>query len=870
MHTIAICISTFLLLLPTGATETDQPPYNPTDSFLLNCGSSSNQTYYNDQGRLWESDSHSQHFSSQNIQSSSSESNASEQDYNSAPKVPYKTARIFHSKFTYSFHLLSPGPKFVRLYFYSATYSGLNKSDSFFSVTADNFILLNNFSASLFASSRTSPYFVKEFIISVANNHNQFNLFELAFNPSPNSYAFINGIEIVSMPENLYTAPTDKPITFVNSKETPFLFTNGTALENVYRLNVGGRAVLSINDTGMLRTWIQDLNYLYSYKAGSTPYLSNVTIEYNSNTPAYTAPEVVYTTFRQMDPKGLNNTKYNLTWLFPLDAGFSYLVRLHFCETLLEVTVENQRVFSIYMNSMIAEEQMDVIYYSRGSKIPVYRDYIVFVEKESHNQEGYLLLELHPNNRSKPEYYNAMLNGVEIFKLNQSNGNLAGPNPDPANSVTVSQPKPWPKGNKKKSSILEVTIICIAVFSFVLGLFVCWLIFFYKRIIISSKKRRKEGSSLPSDLCRHFTINEIKAATCDFDERLIIGVGGFGNVYRGRLAGPNQIHVAVKRLNPRSKQGAREFRTEIEMLSKLRHVHLVSLIGYCDDRNEMILVYEYMSRGTLRDHLYSGPTENPALPWKQRLQICVEAARGLHYLHTGANHVIIHRDVKSTNILLDEKWVAKVSDFGLSRMGPTSALDTHVSTEVKGSFGYLDPEYCRRHQLTEKSDVYSFGVVLLEMLCGRPAMGRALPKEQVGLANWAQKCYKNGLIEQIVDPNLEGEIAAVCLKKFAEIAVRCVADDGILRPSMADVVGGLEFVMELQESDEKVDEFVGFEMADGKDRRLFGSRESHDEESDSGKGKSSEENSTETSVFRWEESEESDVWFRTLLVGELG
>ncbi|KAG2715466.1 hypothetical protein I3760_03G078500 [Carya illinoinensis] len=409
----------------------------------------------------------------------------------------------------------------------------------------------------------------------------------------------------------------------------------------------------------------------------------------------------------------------------------------------------------------------------------------------------------------------AILNGIEIFKLSNFGGNLAGPNPDPRDILIPKTTTPPSQLQKRRTrvAILKAIIGTLGGVVFIVAVLsiVGFLIFRRNKRIkqegssdgtswwypfsSSKTKSRTSGSSLPSDLCRCFSLTEIRAAINNFDDAFIIGVGGFGNVYKGSIDDGATL-VAIKRLNPRSRQGAHEFQTEIRMLSQLRHLNLVSLIGYCNEQQEMILVYDYMTRGSVRDHLYN--TDKPPLSWEQRLQICIGAAHGLYYLHSGTSRTIIHRDVKTTNILLDEEWVAKVSDFGLSKLGPTGHSMTHVSTEVKGSIGYLDPEYYRRQQLTEKSDVYSFGVVLCEVLCARAPLVRNAEKEQVSLSELVRKRYRSGKLDQIVDPFLIGKISPECLRKFGEIAVSCLLDDGVERPSMDDVVRDLEFALQLQ------------------------------------------------------------------------
>ncbi|KAI3994144.1 hypothetical protein MKX01_012401 [Papaver californicum] len=816
---LSIFISLFLSVLIHQISGADNSTYVPPDNNLLNCGSTTE--IEDTDGRKWEGD---------NSKFAPSEKNtladrASSQDP-SVAEVPYMTARIFTSNFTYSIPVGS-GRKSVRLHFYPTSYDGRNASDAIFSVSSGGYTLLKNFSVSQTAKALNYAFIVKEFSINVDSGR-----VNITFTPSSNytnSYAFVNGIEVISMPD-IYSSEGKAQI--VGQVEGSFFdIVNATALEKVVRLNVGGSEISPVQDTGLFRSWSDDSPYIYAAQLGVTDTANSTSmkIKYDPSVRPYAAPEIVYSTARTMGPSPDVNKNYNLTWVFSTDPGFFYLVRLHFCEIQSVMTKVNQRVFEIFLNNQTAVDQADVIAWTGniGNGIAIYKDYVVNVPKGESQQD--LWLELHPNTATKSNYYDAILNGLEIFKINDSTGNLAGPNPIPAPVQEKIDPTFPSKKPKNQTGIIAGSVIG-GVAAMCLLCFVVFMVFrrrmhgdsgasdgppgwlplslYGNSHTASSGKTNTTGSyasSLPSNLCRHFSFAEIKAATKNFDDALILGVGGFGKVYRGAIDG-GTTKVAIKRGNPLSDQGVHEFQTEIEMLSKLRHRHLVSLIGYCEENSEMILVYDYMAHGTLREHLYK--TQNAPLSWKQRLEICIGAARGLHYLHTGAKHTIIHRDVKTTNILLDEKWVAKVSDFGLSKTGPS--LDhTHVSTVVKGSFGYLDPEYFRRQQLTEKSDVYSFGVVLFEVLCARPALNPSLAKEQVSLAEWASHCQKKGILDQLTDPYLKGKISPECFKKFAETAEKCINDIGTERPAMGDVLWNLEFALQLQESMEESGGILG-------------------------------------------------------------
>ncbi|KAG5125101.1 hypothetical protein JHK82_031838 [Glycine max] len=318
-----------------------------------------------------------------------------------------------------------------------------------------------------------------------------------------------------------------------------------------------------------------------------------------------------------------------------------------------------------------------------------------------------------------------------------------------------------------------------------------------------SKQRHASKISIKIDGVRAFTYGELSFATNNFSISAQVGQGGYGKVYKGVLS--DGTVVAIKRAQEGSLQGEKEFLTEISLLSRLHHRNLVSLIGYCDEEGEQMLVYEFMSNGTLRDHL--SVTAKDPLTFAMRLKIALGAAKGLMYLHTEADPPIFHRDVKASNILLDSKFSTKVADFGLSRLAPVPDMEGvvpgHVSTVVKGTPGYLDPEYFLTHKLTDKSDVYSLGVVFLELLTGMHPISHG--KNIVREVNVA---YQSGVIFSIIDGRM-GSYPSEHVEKFLTLAMKCCEDEPEARPSMTEVVRELENIWStMPESDTKRAEFI--------------------------------------------------------------
>ncbi|KAK9071445.1 hypothetical protein SSX86_010014 [Deinandra increscens subsp. villosa] len=291
-------------------------------------------------------------------------------------------------------------------------------------------------------------------------------------------------------------------------------------------------------------------------------------------------------------------------------------------------------------------------------------------------------------------------------------------------------------------------------------------------------------------------LQDLEIATNNFQH--CIGIGGYGKVYKGELSILGRsTSIAVKRLDEQFGQGLKEFLIEIQLLSDQNHPNLITLLGYCEEGEEKIIVYEYAANGSLDQYLRRGGSTVPALTWLERIRICVDAARGLNHLHhhVGKHQTVIHRDIKSSNILIDDNWVAKISDLGLSKLSLSGLNRSDVVSYACGTQGYCDPEYMSTGIVTKKSDVYSFGIVLFEVLCGK----LCLIKDNDGFClsgPTIKQCYEKKKVDEIVDPSIREQMSLDLINEFSEIAYRCLHTNPQHRLSMNLVVEKLEKLLE--------------------------------------------------------------------------
>ncbi|MBA0631724.1 hypothetical protein Godav_000569 [Gossypium davidsonii] len=313
------------------------------------------------------------------------------------------------------------------------------------------------------------------------------------------------------------------------------------------------------------------------------------------------------------------------------------------------------------------------------------------------------------------------------------------------------------------------------------------------------------GQILPAPNLRIFSFAELKTATKNFRPDMVLGEGGFGQVFKGWIdekalgKSGSATLVAVKKLNSESLQGFEEWQSEVHFLGRLSHPHLVRLLGYCWEDRELLLVYEFMQKGSLENHLFGRGSSVQSLEWNIRIKIAIGAAKGLSFLHS-SDKKVIYRDFKASNILLDGSYTAKLSDFGLAKLGP-SASQSHVTTRVMGTYGYAAPEYVATGHLYVKSDVYGFGVVLVEILTGLRALDPNRPSGQHNLSEWIKPYLSDRRkLKSIMDNRLEGKYPSKAAVRIAQLALKCLEPEPKYRPSMKEVVETLEQIESINDN----------------------------------------------------------------------
>ncbi|KAL1205156.1 putative LRR receptor-like serine/threonine-protein kinase [Cardamine amara subsp. amara] len=449
----------------------------------------------------------------------------------------------------------------------------------------------------------------------------------------------------------------------------------------------------------------------------------------------------------------------------------SYNVKLHFSEIQFsdEEPYERlgKRVFNIYVQGRLIWEDFNIRVEANGTHKEVIREVNTTVTDNT------LEIRLYWAGKGttiipKRGNYGSLISAISVCPSSESECGV------PVQTLTVTkQHKP-----RRYPLILGMTALLVSLAFLILGLF-------YWRKCVSNADAGRRGS---------FSLRQLKVATEDFNPLNKIGEGGFGSVYKGRL--PDGTLIAVKKLSSKSCQGNKEFVNEIGVIACLQHPNLVKLYGCCVEKNQLLLVYEYLENNCLADALFG--RSGLKLDWRTRHKICLGIAKGLAFLHEDSAVKIIHRDIKGTNILLDKDLNSKISDFGLARLHEDN--QSHITTRVAGTIGYMAPEYAMRGHLTEKADVYSFGVVAMEIVSGKSNANYTPDNECcVGLLDWAFVLHKKGAFAEILDPKLEGVFDVMEAERMIKISLLCSNKSPTLRPSMSEVVKMLQGETEIEQ-----------------------------------------------------------------------
>ncbi|XP_039003666.1 probable LRR receptor-like serine/threonine-protein kinase At1g07650 isoform X2 [Hibiscus syriacus] len=445
----------------------------------------------------------------------------------------------------------------------------------------------------------------------------------------------------------------------------------------------------------------------------------------------------------------------------------NYTVSLHFAEIIFKNDRSyynlGKRIFDVYIQGVLVLKDFNIQEETGGASKPIVKNFTAVVTSNT------LKIHLYWGGKGTTGIPSRGMYGPLISAIS------VVPNFQPPSVVG------------KKNHLLEIVVSGTAIAAIVFSLILIGI--FWRRGWLggqNSSEKELRGLDLQTGI---FSLRQIKAATKNFDAGNKIGEGGFGSVYRGLLS--DGTIIAVKQLSSKSKQGNREFVTEIGMISALQHPNLVKLYGCCVEGNQLLLVYEYMENNCLSRALFGkDATLKLKLDWPARQKICLDIARGLAYLHEESRIKIVHRDIKTSNVLLDKNLNAKISDFGLAKLNEDDV--THISTRIAGTIGYMAPEYAMRGYLTNKADVYSFGVVTLEIVSGKSNTNYRPNEDFVYLLDWAYVLRERGSLLDLVDPDLGSEYSSEEAMVMLNVALLCTNASPTLRPTMSQVVSLLE------------------------------------------------------------------------------